>query len=98
MNESSDFTPKENFQANLYKDPAALIRNMLIRRLTIIIPSIALMLVWLITQDPAYAYMGYALLLYQALQTMFLAIRGIKTQNKVITKYEKKIQDKQDGA
>jgi hypothetical protein len=98
MDESHDFTPKESFQANLYKDPSALIKNMLIRRLTIIIPSVALMLVWLATQDPAYAYMGYCLLLYQSVQAIFQAKRGIKTQQGVITKFEKKIQDKQGGA
>jgi hypothetical protein len=98
MDESTDFTPKESFHANLYKDPSTLIRNMLIRRLTIIIPSVALMIVWLITQDPAYAYMGYALLLYQAVQGIFQAKRGIQTQNKVITKYAKKIEDKQGPA
>jgi hypothetical protein len=98
MNESTDFTPKENFQANLYKDPAALIRNMLIRKLTYIVPSILLMLAWLITHDAAYAYVGYGLLLYQAVWGIFLAKRGIQTQNKVITKFEKKIQDKQGEA
>jgi hypothetical protein len=95
MNESSDFTPKENFQANLYKDPATLIRNMLIRRLSFIIPSIALMVTWLITQNPAYAYMGYCLLLYQAVHGMFLAKKGIYTQRNIVTKYEKKVQDKE---
>ena len=55
------------------------------------------MVVWLITKDPAYAYMGYGLLLYQAVNGIFLAKRGLQTANKVITKYEKKIQDKQDA-
>ena len=97
MNESSDFTPKENFQANLYKDPAALVRKMLIRRLSFIIPSMALMIIWLITQDPAYAYMGYCLLLYQAVHGMLQAKKGIYTQRNIVTKYEKKVQDKQGG-
>jgi len=97
MNESPDLTPKENFHANLFKDPDALFRRALLRKLSFIVPSVALMVVWLVTQDPAYAYMGYGLLLYQAVQGIFLAKRGIQTSNKVITKYEKKIQDKTDG-
>ena len=96
MNESSDeLTARENFAASNYKNSAATFRKALIRRLSFIIPSLVLMIVWLITKDPAYAYMGYALLLYQAVQGIFQAKRGIKTQNKVITKYEKKIEDKQ---
>jgi hypothetical protein len=98
MNESSELTPKENIAVNSYKDPAATFKRALIRRLSFIIPSIVLMVVWLITQDPAYAYMGYGLLLYQAVRAIFQVKRGLKTANKVITKYEKKIQDKQGEA
>ena len=36
--------------------------------------------------------MGYGILLYQAVRGIFLAKKGIQTQNKVITKFEKKIQ------
>jgi hypothetical protein len=99
MNESSDeLTPKENFAASNYKNSEATFKRALIRRLSFIIPSIVLMIVWLITKDPAYAYMGYGLLLYQAVNSIFLAKRGLQTANKVITKYEKKIQDKQGAA
>jgi hypothetical protein len=92
MNESSEFTPKESFHANLFKDPSALFRAALIRQLSFIIPSIVLMVVWLINRDPAYAYMGYGILLFQAVQRIFQTKRGIQTSNRVITKYEKKIQ------
>jgi hypothetical protein len=97
MNELSDeLTARENFAASNYKNSAATFRRALIRRLSFIIPSLVLMIVWLITKDPAYAYMGYGLLLYQAVNGIFLAKRGLQTASKVITKYEKKIQDKQD--
>jgi hypothetical protein len=97
MNESSDeLTPRENFAASNYKNSEATFRNALIRRLTFIIPSLGLMVVWLITNDPAYAYMGYGLLLYQAVNSIFLMKKGLQTTSKVISKYEKKIQDKQD--
>ena len=94
MNEQSELTPRESFQADLYKDPARLFRRTLIRKLTFIIPSIALMLAWLITKDPAYAYMGYGLLLFQAVQGIFLSKNGFQTTNKLMAKYERKIQDK----
>ena len=98
MNESSDeLTPRENFAASNYKNSDATFKRALIRKLSFIIPSIVLMIVWLITKDPAYAYMGYGLLLYQAVNSIFLAKRGLQTANKVITKFEKKIQDKEDA-
>jgi hypothetical protein len=99
MNESSDeFTPRENFAASNYKNSDATFRRSLVRKLSFIIPSLLLMLVWLVTKDPAYAYMGYGLLLYQAVNSIFLAKKGLQTANRMITKYEKKIQDKQDAA
>jgi uncharacterized membrane protein len=94
MNESPELTPKENFHANLFKDPALLFRRTLIRKLTIIIPSVSLMIVWLINRDPAYAYMGYGLLLYQAILGIIQAKKGIQTSNKIFTKYDKKLQEK----
>jgi hypothetical protein len=57
MSESSDeLTPKENFAASNYKNSEVTFKRALIRRLSFIIPSIVLMIVWLITKDPAYAY------------------------------------------
>jgi hypothetical protein len=97
MNDSPELTPKENYTASVYKDPSAF-KRALIRRLSFIIPSFVLMVVWLITQDPAYAYMGYGLLLFQAVQGIFQVKRGLQTTSKVITKYEKKIQDKPGDA
>jgi predicted TPR repeat methyltransferase len=94
MDKSSEFTPKESFHANLFKDPAALFRRTLVRKLTYIIPSVVLMVVWIVSQDPAYAYIGYGLLLYQAILGILQAWRGIQTSNRVITKYEQKIQGK----
>ena len=98
MDESSKFTPKEEFHASLYKDQAALFKRTLVRRLSYLIPSVALMIVWLITRDPAYAICGYGILLYQAVYGLFLARRGIQTTNRVITKYEAKAHDEEDAA
>lgn len=99
MNESSDeLTPRENFAASNYRNSEATFKRALIRRLTFIIPSVVLMVVWLITKDPAYAYMGYGLLLYQTVNGIFHMKRGLRTASKVITKYEKKIQNKPDAA
>jgi hypothetical protein len=97
MNESPDeLTARENFAASNYKNAEATFKRALNRKLSFIIPSIVLMIVWLIVKDPAYAYMGYGLLLFQAVNSIFLTKSGLQTANKVITKYEKKIQDKQD--
>jgi hypothetical protein len=64
MDESPELTPKENFTASVYKDPLAF-KRALVRRLNFIIPSVVLMIIWLVTHDPAYAYMGYGLLLFR---------------------------------
>jgi hypothetical protein len=98
MSESSDeLTPRENFAASNYRNAEATFKRTLIRKLTFIIPSIGLMVVWLITKDPAYAYMGYGLLLYQIVNSIFQAKRGLQTASKVMAKYEKKFQNKPDA-
>lgn len=86
----NELTPKESYQASLYKDPAGLFRRALIRKLTFIIPSLALMIYWYITRDPVYAIFGYTILLYQTIRSLLLAKRGIQTTNQIITKYETK--------
>ena len=98
MNESPELTPKEKFHASLYKDPAALFKRTLARALSYLIPSVALMIVWLITRDPAYAICGYGILLYQAVYRLILARRGIHTTNRVLTKYETRAQSNDDAA
>jgi hypothetical protein len=92
MSESPELTPKEKFHASLYKDPAALFKRTLARNLSYLIPSVALMVVWLITRDPAYGICGYGILLYQAIYRLVLARRGIQTTNRVLSKYEMKAQ------
>ena len=96
MSETPEFTPKERFHASLYRDPVALYRRTLIRRLSIIIPSVALMIVSLITRDIAYAIMGYSLLLYQSVYSLVLAKRGIRTTSGMVAKYEAKVQNEKD--
>lgn len=97
MSDSSELSPKEKFHASLYKDPNALFKRALVRALSYLVPSVALMITWLITKDPAYAYLGYGILLYQAVYKLILARRGIETTNKVLTKYEKKIESDEDA-
>jgi len=87
MSESPKLTPEENFHANLYKDPAALFRSELTRRLCYLIPSVALMIVWLATQDRSYAILGYGILLYQTVYGLVLVRRGVQTTNRVLTKF-----------
>lgn len=98
MDESSELTPKEQFHASLYKDPKAMFRGLLLRKLVYLIPSIGLMALWFITRDPAYAIIGYGILLFHTVHGIFLAKRGIETGNRIYAKYDKKIQDKQNPA
>jgi hypothetical protein len=88
MDDTPEFTPKENFHANLYRDPQALFKRALFRALSYLIPSVGLMIVWLITRDPAYAIVGYGILLYQAVNRLFLMKRGMQTTGSIIKKYE----------
>ena len=98
MSESPELTPKENFHASLFKDPKALFRVALIRKLSYLVPSAGLMIIWLFTRDPVYAILGYAILFYQAVKSVFMAKRGIQTTNRVLQKYETAIHDKKDAS
>jgi hypothetical protein len=86
MDETPPLTAKENFYVSLYKDPKALFRGAVYRMLCFVIPSIGLMVGWLISKDPLYAIMGYALLLGNALQQILLTRKGIQTINSTLTK------------
>src|SRR5581483_6270128 len=90
MNPPPEFTPKENFQASLYRNPEALFRRALLRTLSYVIPSLALMAAWFITKDPAYAIVGYGILLYQTFYRLVLTRRGAQTTGNIIKKYEAK--------
>jgi hypothetical protein len=97
MNDSPEFTPKETFHASLYKDPNALFKRALIRTLWYLVPSVGLMIVWLINRDPAYAIVGYGILLYQTVYRLSLTKKGAQTTGSMIKKCEAKRGDKQDA-
>ena len=88
MSASPELTPREQVHASLYKDPALLFRRALGRKLSFIIPSLVLMIVWLITRERVYAILGYGILLYEGVLGILLAKRGIQTTNQVLTKYQ----------
>ena len=90
MNDSPELTAKEKYHAALYQDPARLFRRAVIRKLTFLIPSLALMIAWLITRDVAYALCGFGILLYHTVAGIFLAKRGIQTTKRILTKDEAK--------
>jgi hypothetical protein len=90
MDELPELTPRENFQASLYKDPQALFKRALIRMLWYLVPSIGLMIVWFINRDPAYAIVGYGILLHQTIYRLYLTKRGAQTTGNIIKKYETK--------
>jgi hypothetical protein len=98
MDELPELTPRENFTASLYKDPKALFKRALIRVLWYLVPSLALMVMWFINRDPAYAIVGYGILLHQTLYRLYLTRRGAQTTGSIIKKYETKRGDKPDAA
>jgi hypothetical protein len=94
MSDSPKFTPKEEFHASLYRDPQKLFRRALARSLSYLVPSIILMAIWFFTRDPAYALLGYGILLYQAVYRLVLTKRGVETTGSLIRKYESKREEK----
>jgi hypothetical protein len=94
MSASPEFTPKEQFQASLYKDPKKLFIRALLRSLAYLIPSITLMVIWFFTRDPACALFAYGILLYQAVYRLVLTKRGLETTGSIIRKYESKREEK----
>jgi hypothetical protein len=91
MNESTNLTPAEQVHAGLYRDPALLFKRALGRKLSFIIPSLALMIVWFFTRELPYAILGYGILLYEEILGILLARRGIQTTNQVLTKFQKNV-------
>jgi hypothetical protein len=97
MSGSPELTPSEQVHASLFKDPALLFRRTLGRKLSFIIPSLVLMIVWLIRREPVYAILGYGILLYEVVLGILLAKRGIQTTNQVLTKYQKNARNEVDS-
>ncbi len=97
MSDAQELTPKEKYHASLYKDPQRLFRRALMHKLAFLIPSAVMMVVWLVTRDPAYAMVGYGILFYQAVYGIVLMKRGIGTTNRLLTKYEAKGQGNQNA-
>jgi len=96
MDDVPELTPRESFQASLYKDPNALFRRAVIRMLWYLVPSLGLMIAWFINGDPAYAIIGYGILLHQTLYRLYLTKKGAQTTGSIIKKYETKRGDKPD--
>lgn len=96
MSGPPELTPHEQFHAGLYKDPARLFRRALGRKLSFIVPSLALMIVWLITRELPYAILGYGILLYEEVLGILLVRRGIQTTNQVLTKYQQRVGSEAD--
>jgi hypothetical protein len=97
MSASPELSPNEQLHAGLYKDPARLFKNMVVRKLSFIIPSLALMIIWFFTRELPYAIIGYGILLYEQILGIILARRGILTTNRVLTKYQTKAQSEAES-
>ena len=94
MNDPYEFTPKEQYQISLFKDPAALFIKSLNRTMIFVVPSVVLVAYSFIGRDPMYAVFGYALLLFYTLARMNAAKKGLQTMCNIVTKYEGKLQNK----
>lgn len=97
MNASPELTPREQVHAGLYRDPAQLFKRALGWKLSFIIPSLVLMIVWLFTRDLPYVILGYGILLYEEVLGIFMARRGIQTTNQVLTKFQQKVPSQTDA-
>ncbi len=97
MNQSPELTPAEQVHAGLYRDPSQLFKRALGRKLSFIIPSLVLMIVWLFTRELPYVILGYGILLYEEVLGIFLAKRGIQTTNQVLTRYQQKVPNQADA-
>ena len=82
---------------DLFKDPRALFRKTLIRKVSILALSLAFMISWLVGHDPVCAYVGYGILFFQIVQSLVHAKRGIDRASRIYTKYDAKLQQKQGG-
>jgi hypothetical protein len=98
MNDPNEFTPKEKFQINLYKDPAGLFRRSLIRGLQYLVPSVGLVAYSFYSGDTAYGVTGYGVLLFQAVYRLTILKRALLTTASIHQKYEAQLQRKQNAA
>ena len=94
MSDSNDFTPKEQFQISLFKDPEAMFSKNLIRSLSYLLPSLGLVAYSLVTGKVGYGVAGYGVLLFQSLYRLSLSKRALRTICSIIRKYEAKIQSR----
>jgi hypothetical protein len=73
------------------------IKRALGRKLSFVIPSLVLMIVWLFTRELPFVILGYGILLYEEVLGIFLAKRGIQTTNQVLTKFQQKVPSQADA-
>ena len=97
MSDPNDFTPKEQFQISLYKDPQALYSKSLARSLSYVLPSVALVAYSFVADEMAYGICGYGILLFQTVYRLRVLKPGLKTISTIIQKYEAKLQSRHRG-
>ena len=98
MNDTTEFTPKEQYLISLYKDPQILFRMVLTRSLYYLIPSLGLVAYAYVSDDLAYGIIGYALLVFKVLHGLNQQARGAESVSSIIHKYEARLQNTKDTA
>jgi hypothetical protein len=88
MSDPNEFTPKEQFIISFYKQPEVSFRKAVLRNLTIIFVSIALVVYGYVQSDVTFDVLGYFVLLIFLGIRMVQLKRGLKTMESIITKYE----------
>jgi len=90
-----ELTPDEKRLVKLIETGSEKVKRIgLVKTLLIVIPSLGLMVVWWITQNPLFAFMGYCLLMYKCLHNYFNQTRLVDLLREVLRKYQKRIDDK----
>ena len=98
MNDSIEFTPKEKYLISLYKDPANMFRRSVTSALSFAVPSVALVIYYMVSGDVTAGILGYGFLLFRLVYRLIILRRGLGTLRSILEKYEAKLQKKNEPA
>ena len=94
MNDPLDLTPKERYVASLNKD--VIFAKTLTRTLCYVIPSLALVVYAIVSNDYGYGLVGYGILLFREVVRLRVLKSGLETRQNILNKYEAKLRSKQE--
>ena len=88
MDQSSEFTPKERYMIELYKNPQQLVSSAVKRAVLIILPSLVFVLAAMTNQDYYFALIAYVFLLVNTIYRLVLTKKGAAILSSIVLKYE----------